>query len=164
MSITDELRKWASVEVPYKYGHQLNAIADRIDAEHERVCYDYQREFEDWKFVHDTEFVELPKDMDGEPIHIGDVIVTTEWHKEVVEGILPERVLVLRDGEWFTIRADWCKRHAPTVKDVLRGVVELCHNTWKEGSAFEFYDVDDVMKSGNIADFAAKLRLAGDAE
>lgn len=28
MSITDELREWASVEVPYKYGHQLTAIAE----------------------------------------------------------------------------------------------------------------------------------------
>lgn len=35
-SITHELRKWANIEVPYKYGHQLTAIADRIDAEHER--------------------------------------------------------------------------------------------------------------------------------
>jgi len=52
----------------------------------------------------------------------------------------------------------------PTVEDVLRGVVTLCHNTWKKGSAFEFYDVDDVMKSGNIAEYAAKLRLAGDAD
>lgn len=52
----------------------------------------------------------------------------------------------------------------PNVEDVLRGVVTLCHNTWKEESAFHFYGVDDVMESGNIADFAAKLRLAGDAE
>ena len=37
MSITDELREWASVEVPYKYGHQLLAIADRIDEHHRRA-------------------------------------------------------------------------------------------------------------------------------
>ena len=37
MSITDELREWASVEVPYKYGHQLSAIADRIDEQHRKA-------------------------------------------------------------------------------------------------------------------------------
>jgi len=37
--ITDELRKWASTEVPYKYGHQLHAIADRIDAQFKRICW-----------------------------------------------------------------------------------------------------------------------------
>lgn len=30
-SITDELRWWASIKVPHKYGLQLTAIADRID-------------------------------------------------------------------------------------------------------------------------------------
>ena len=158
MSITDELREWFKDRIFMANGWQeIRDIADRIDAEHERQLEVLYRD------MSDAEWMRLPKDAEGVPIHIGDVIVTTEWHKEVVEGILPERVLVLRDGEWFTIRADWCKRHAPTVEDVLRDVVTLCRNTWKEGSAFEFYDVDDVMKSGNIADFAAKLRLAEDA-
>ena len=37
-SITDELREWASTEVPYKYGRKLHAIADRIDAQFDRIC------------------------------------------------------------------------------------------------------------------------------
>lgn len=37
ITITDELRKWASTEVPYKYGHQLHAIADRIDEQERKL-------------------------------------------------------------------------------------------------------------------------------
>lgn len=61
MSITDELREWASVEVPYKYGHQLNDIADRIDAAVDGM-------------------VELHKDADGVPIRVGDRL-TNKHHK-----------------------------------------------------------------------------------
>lgn len=38
LTITDELREWASTEVPYKYGHRLHAIADRIDEQFARIC------------------------------------------------------------------------------------------------------------------------------
>ena len=37
MAITDELRDWANSFHPYKDYPDLRAIADRIDAEHERV-------------------------------------------------------------------------------------------------------------------------------
>jgi hypothetical protein len=47
---------------------------------------------------------------------------------------------------------------------VLRDVVTLCHNTWKEGSGCRFYDVDDVMNSGNIADIADRIREAVEHE
>lgn len=116
-------------------------------------------------------FMELPLDADGVPIRVGDVM---EFSSFEIEKPVTRMVDGIGQGVFFA----WCgergyqqheaKRyrhhHAPTVEDVLRDVVTLCHNTWKEGSAFEFYDVDDVMKSGNIADFADKLRLAGDVE
>ena len=188
--ITTELREWASVEVPYKYGHQLNAIADRIDAEYERAMaaaafiagvpitdenmaehglmrlpVDGEapcKQLGEW--IEKRGLITGPLDHDGELWHKGDMSASP-WG--VIEGIVYE------NGKWFIrghdTSAPWLLAdsllhyHAPTVEDVLRGVVTLCHNTWKEGSAFEFYDVDDVMKSGNIADFAAKLRLAEDA-
>lgn len=113
------------------------------------------------------ESVELPKDADGEVWRIGDELLDDGMVCEVV-GIGPNRLYYYVDA---TDTVEWTQadsrrhHHAPTVEDVLRNVVTLCHNTWKEESPFHFYDVDDVMKSGNIADFAAKLRLAGsDAE
>lgn len=53
-----------------------------------------------------------------------------------------------------------------TVEDVLRDVVTLCANTWKDGeSPFAFYGVSDVMESGNIKGYADELReLMGGAE
>ena len=161
MSITDELRKWWVRKFPVidkKLHKDFTAIADRIDAEHERQLEVLYRD------MSDAEWVRLPKDADGVPIHIGDVVVE--------DGCgVPYKVMSLKlfDDCWDVgecgMNPNLCRHyHAPTVEDVLRGVVELCHNTWKEESAFHFYDVDDVMKSGNIAVFASKLRLAGDAE
>lgn len=49
-------------------------------------------------------FTALPRDADGLTIHIGDTVQTARGPEEV-EGILPDRVLVLRDGEWLTIDA-----------------------------------------------------------
>lgn len=52
-----------------------------------------------------------------------------------------------------------------TVEDVLADVVALCANTWKGGeSPFAFYDVSDVMESGNMREYADELRelLGGD--
>ena len=84
MSITDELRKWASIEVPYKYGHQLNAIADRIDAEHEREMQRMWDEADGFdEAVFESTHIELPKDANGVPIHVGDSM-------QVIDG----------DGHW----------------------------------------------------------------
>lgn len=54
MKISDELRERASdcIDKTGPYAKFLQAIADRIDAE----------------------MVELPKDMDGAPIHVGDTV------------------------------------------------------------------------------------------
>ena len=95
--------------------------------------------------------VRLPKDADGVPIHIGDVM---EWCDSgetlTVEGIGSD-VLFYIDGE----NAEWTaarnKRHhhAPTVEDVLR----------------EFaYGLGVPVADSYIAAAAAKLRLAGEDE
>ena len=54
MKISDELREWASHAMVNKHAdvHELPAIADRID----------------------RETVELPKDADGAPIRVGDIV------------------------------------------------------------------------------------------
>jgi hypothetical protein len=182
MSITDELREYARGCAGGMGGDALRHIADRIDAEHEaKVSYwqgasykdGYDEGFasaDDWLAQHEDAMAEHgwvrgPLDADGKMWRSGDMS-DSNWG--VIEGIAYE------DGRWLIsghdtsapwVPADSIRHyHEPTVEDVLRDVVTLCHNTWKEESPFHFYDVDDVMKSGNIAEFISRLRLAGDAE
>lgn len=188
MSITDELRKVAAKtecangRCEKLYRGDLDHIADRIDQEHEE-CEGFARRLEDAASkgeevtIFGTDYVPLPTDAEGIPFHVGDhvevpdglpsegkpwqvgtiarlVLGATCWHVRVIAGGMYHDYLVENVRHY----------HQPTVEDVLRNVVTLCYSTWKEESPFHFYDVDDVMESGNIADFAAKLRLAGDAE
>lgn len=107
------------------------------------------------------ESVELPEDADGEPIHIGDV--------------MDSRVDYLFDGKPFTVRAlvlcedGWevadgrfgnryepdslRHHHAPTVEDVLTKMLE---------QAVGYSDAHTTVALDTIAEYAAKLRLAGD--
>lgn len=78
MSITDELREWSEDRI---LNAELAAIADRIDAEHERVCKEqYACGAEhgigasiEASMIQEHGFIELPKDADGVPIRVGDV-------------------------------------------------------------------------------------------
>ena len=205
MSITDELRKYAGIFYLFRYKdvrEKLDAIADRIDAEHEKAMSragqlladaekDRDYNYANWQeckqkvLQHNitidelyariecledelSHCIELPKDADGEYIHFGDVLdqfgtpmtvySMTDPNPDEGDCMLELIIDGLSDGTWVRARK-MRHHHALTVEDVLRGVVTLCHNTWKEGSAFEFYDVDDVMESGNIAEYAAKLQL-----
>ena len=45
-----------------------------------------------------------------------------------------------------------------SIEEVVRSIVTLCYNTWKAPSAFSFYNVDDVMASGNISCFMDDLK------
>ena len=166
MSITDELREHIESDCVHCGGRKdLLDIADRIDAEHMKALHDAIRNAlangvkSGLRQIADTH-MPLPVDADGVPWRIGD---RTESGQTI-------KTMVLSEHGWYfcgTVNeidpTMHCHYHEPTVEDVLRGVVTLCHNTWKEGLAFEFYDVDDVMNSGNIADFAAKLQLREDA-
>lgn len=129
MSITDELRKEARGFGRYVYtapqADCLTAIANRIDAE----------------------MVELPKDADGVPIRVGDVV---EWCDSgdtlTVEGIGKDIVFYIDNGgaEWTAARNK--RHHKPTVEDVLR----------------EFaYGLGVPVADSYVAAAATKLRLAG---
>ena len=159
MSITDELRKWG-------YGfcgdtHDVvTAIADRIDAEHESACAEaYGNGVMSVPIALDeSQWVKLPVDADGEPIHIGDVmenIVCPSVHREVT-GVGVECFYGWNEGNGrYSQFGATCYRHhhAPTVEDVLREF----GNAWVEWEDGSPYDP--------IAKYAAKLRLAGgDAE
>lgn len=83
MSITDELRKEARGFGRYVYtapqADCLTAIADRIDAEHERTVgfckrlEDAAAKREDVE-IFGVEYTALPLDADGVPIHVGDTV------------------------------------------------------------------------------------------
>lgn len=175
MSITDELREWM-------YGHTVNcsdnrialvAIADRIDAEH-------QKALDEWKAEHgqmwlkgysechaelmegnetlasDLEgcgWVRLPVDADGVPIHVGDVMETPRGDVFTVTGIMCEL------GKWTV--GGWTpaylRHHESTVEDVL------------EGFARAYDDIggmpdEDELWRKLLAEYAAKLKLAGEDE
>jgi len=116
------------------------------------------------------ESVELPKDADGEPIHIGDVmenIVCPSVHREVT-GVGVECFYGWDDGNGRYSQFDVsCYRHhhAPTVEDVLREM----HAELDEVTALyvgEAIDSDerDRDEARIFAEYAKRLTLAGDAE
>lgn len=182
MSITDELRTGGIYRFPSNRRvfteEELTAIADRIDDQHEKESEaawqrGYDRGEDDAEFERldelrkevQADWVPLPVDANGKVIHVEDEVELLdgskrfnaewlEWDGE--DWVVHETIGYGAYHEPSSLR----HYHEPTVEDVLRDVVTLCHNTWKEESPFRFCDVDDVMKSGNIADYAAKLRLA----
>jgi len=179
MSITDELREEARGFGRYVYttpqADCLTAIADRIDEAHEaKVSYwqgasykdGYDEGFasaDDWLAQHEDAMAEHgwvrgPLDADNKMWSRGDMS-DSNWG--VIEGIAYE------DGRWFVrghdtsapwVPADSIRHyHAPTVEDVLRDFgVDIAH-------ALDA-DPDATVPEAIIAKYAAKLRLAGDAE
>lgn len=151
---TDELREWASVEVPYKYGHQLTAIADRIDAEHEEAI---QQALMGEGGVPATDenmaehgWVRLPKDADNVPWNVGD---RDEDGNEVIAlKLSSDGWFVITDGEWLH-RPGKHHYHAPTVEDVL---TEMFTKAIERGELTNG-------AAQTIAEYASKLQLREDA-
>lgn len=152
---------------------QLERDYARLKAERDSMAAALDAAQGEHAYAPESHYVMLPKDADGVPIHVGDTVTCgrSVWQ---VTGL---RLTGAAWGVCCTIfndhggsgtnvypPCDLRHYHASTVEDVLRGVVTLCHNTWKKESAFHFYDVDDVMESGNIAEYADKLRLADEKE
>ena len=142
--ISDELRKKAkrvrnSRVSTYRSPSEYERLADRID----------------------QEMVELPRDRDGVPIHVGDVLTDGEYTFRVDE------LAAFGDGSWSIRNEDgnaWAAcdvthHHAPTVEDVLREFTDEVWNRCCEGATASDSGIDEL-----VAECAAKLRLAGDAE
>lgn len=179
MSITDELRTWM-------YGHTVNcsdnrialvAIADRIDAEHEKAtagCIHYDPERHYCAVHGDTEngWVRLPLDADGVPIHVGDVVTMQLLLGGESKPLVVDRMELShgRDGDLWCVALDTDKecwnqpslmRHytPPTVEDVLVDMLMAWCTDKKLADALP----TDSFKEF-IAEYAAKLRLAGEDE
>lgn len=186
MSITDELRKVAAKtecangRCEKLYRGDLEHIADRIDVEHDKAlnsvddAYDsgynvgYDEGFasaDDWLAQHEDAMAEhgwirLPKDADGEYIHVGERVQligndpSTVSHMSLADD--GWRVYVKYDGGIGTGSGEpkYIRHyHAPTVEDVLREFGDWYAHT--KGGCDE---------DGIIAEYAAKLRLAEEEE
>jgi len=158
MRITEELRTFA-----YEWGgilghddgkKELLAIADRIDAEHVRQQEDFIDEtlgglikMTDEKMA-ENGWVRLPKDADGEYIHIGDVMEGYGKTIEVVELRYGRSgwVLISRDGNGYADTFAFAHHHKPTVEDVLREMMRdaACQfhddGTCEMGLTYEQFD------------------------
>ena len=96
------------------------------------------------------DMVPMPLDADGEAIHAGDVLDGYGKTIEVVEMRYGRSgwVIVSRDGNGYADCAAFSHHHAPTVEDVLREFADEVQRCC---------DTEDT-----IAEYAAKLRLAGE--
>jgi hypothetical protein len=176
MSITDELREWAhGFNGPWKAHEQaINAIADRIDEAHKWEVVKGLNEHqhgrdEGWDEaveLMEREYVRLPVDADGEPIHIGDVMVGVDKYDSLKkvrgkviainfenDGAVDVAVQVWSsDGKcksWHRAyldsgASDYHHHHEPTVEDVLR--------------EFAFQIGQSATDDGVVAEYAEKLR------
>ena len=96
-----------------------------------------------------VDYMAYPLDADGEAIHVGDVM---EWDN----GTFTVHELKVTEDGWttwdeqhgYTVHVDVCHHHATTVKDVLREFADEVQRCC---------DTEDT-----IAEYAAKLRLAGE--
>lgn len=104
----------------------------------------------------DEHYQLLPVDADGEPIRIGDVM----WQKDRITKRACKAIMgdayVMLDGIQGAVYAKGLTHyHAPTVEDVLREMLE---------QAVGYSDAHTTVALNAIAEYSAKLRLAGDGE
>lgn len=182
MSITDELRKWKgniqtylSSEVVLQLRCELAAIADRIDAEHERAMADAELAAAPTEAqLEELGYIKGPVDADGVPIRIGDVVY--DCNESPSEKF---SVAIMELNKWGWLLLDsygernepgQCHHyHASTVEDALwefhERMTEL--GTTDQCVGVERADAVEVLlreRAELVAEYAAKLRLAGDGE
>ena len=105
--------------------------------------------------------IELPKDADGEYIHVGDVMELVSYdedYRPVIRTVnaVGEQVFFAwskENGRYAQYEACAYRHyHAPTVEDVLRQVIACANNGTHVHGAL---DTEQI-----VAEYAAKLRLA----
>lgn len=112
--------------------------------------------------------VRLPVDADGVTIRVGDVMKWPYGNGEfIVEGIGGNTLFYIdkdsNECEW-TAAGDKHHRHAPTVEDVLRECCYKYHSLLVDdmNDAINGVERDYIAPDEIIAEYAAKLRLAGE--
>jgi hypothetical protein len=150
VSITDELREYVTNDSLH-YCSDYLAIADRIDAEHERAMHEPMD-----RDLAENGWVRLPKDANGEPIHVGDVLDGYGKTIEVAELRYGRSgwVVISGDGNGYADTFAFVHHRAPTVEDVL---TEFAAKLIERGELTNG-------AAQTIAEYAAKLRLAGSGD
>ena len=178
MESADRLRDWLKGRLLLGNGwNELNEIADAIEREAKADRVDAYTEGYDEGFASADDLaaqhedamaghggVRLPVDADGKPIHVGDVM---EWvspdedYKSVIRTVdaVGEQAFFAwgkESGRYAQYEARAYRHyHAPTVEDVLREFADrVCNSGHQWG----------LDAAETIAEYAAKLRLAGDGE
>ena len=175
MSITDELRNYTEKQIKWLdmtkvHYRKLFAIADRIDAEHEKqVAEAFTKgaiEGIDMTEEHSVEYIELPKDADGEIIHVGDMMETERFGVVEVEGFIHNAIAFNaydpQPARICTVPANQCRHyHEPTVEDVLREFAEKMNENLGLYTG-EAIDADEWRSADaqTIAEYAKRLKLA----
>lgn len=164
MSITDELRKLTKNSTLSSWTVEyLTAIADRIDAEHQKAIQELNN-------LADASVL-LPVDADGVPIRVGDKVyqVGGGWVYTVKSITLyPDNTTVTFECE-HGFGSDSAHNvrhyHEPTVEDLLREFAEKMNENIGMYTS-EAIDADEWRDADNktIAEYAAKLRLAENGE
>lgn len=173
-ALTDELREYVidadGMGMTHGHAKSIYAIADRIDAEAEdnerfrseaEPFCDRLREAAAERAdvtLFGVDYVALPLDADGEPIRVGNVMEERSGYTFEVASLMAfggsDNWLVLSDARNFSSFRephDLRHHHAPTVEDVLDeffGKANLPDGTQTRAEI--------------IAEYAAKLRLAGE--
>ena len=141
MSITDELRKFNREMYTEEI---LDAIADRIDAEHDSAIKAFGAKI-------DSDYAKLPVDADGVPIRVGDVM----WQKGRItkrgcKAIMGDEYVMLDGIQGAVYAKGLTHYHEPTPEDVLR---EFAERVCKSGHQWGL-DADAI-----IAEYAKRLQL-----
>lgn len=165
MSITDELREWAEKNECKSYCKLLTAIADHIDAAHERALREsYDNGYasaDDWCADHEEAMAEhgwyRALCADRKPMLLGDRMEWANGTFTIHELKFTEGGCTTWDSEHgYTVHADECHHHKPNVEDVLQEFTERVCDGLHTPKALDTQAI--------IAEFAKKLQLAGDGE
>ena len=166
MSITDELREWWVRKFPVmdKELHEnFAAIADRMDAAHERAITSVMNDalyHANDESMAELGWVRLPKDADGEYIHVGDVMERGNARGHVIALMLSE--YPKKWGGWLHWGVQLEGEHAPTALDLT---FHHYHEPTVEDVLLDLLDESsdptcDATPTELAEKYAAKLRLA----
>lgn len=149
---------------------KLDSVYMCFKDEHDKWCDSIKNAYAENndKGMGEHGLVRLPVDADGVPIHVGDVVTMQLLFGGESKPLVVDRMELShgRDGDLWYVALDtdkgcWNKpslmRHytPPTVEDVLREFADkVCNSGHQWG-----LDAKDT-----IAEYAAKLRLAGEDE
>lgn len=123
---------------------------------------------DDWLAQHESDmrrhgWMRLPLDSEGLPIHVGDRLMFADI-PIVAAAVTPERVYYWDDeSDMLWTRSANCRHYVPlTVEDILREFGGKYHSLLIESMSDVSHDLPAPAEI--IAEYAKRLRLAGDEE